>query len=124
MKKYFLIIFLIAYLIISIIFKPIIPCMFHTITGLYCPGCGVSRMIISIFKFDFYQAFRYNPLLFIMLPFFIILIVNYVYSIMLKKVPLYKKINNKVWILFVIILVLYAIIRNIYLPLSPTVIST
>ena len=123
MKKYLLIIFLIAYLIVSIVFKPVIPCMFHVITGLYCPGCGVSRMLISILKLDFYQAFRYNPLLFIMLPFILALLINYIYCIIFKKSTIYKKINNKVWISFVIILILYGIIRNIYLSLSPTIVN-
>ena len=27
-----------------------IPCVFHEITHLYCLGCGISRMFISIFQ--------------------------------------------------------------------------
>lgn len=41
-----------------------IPCIFHEITGFYCPGCGVTRMIESLVHGEFYQAFRYNPLVF------------------------------------------------------------
>ena len=36
-----------------------IPCIFHELTGFYCPGCGLTRAIASIVKLDFYQAFRY-----------------------------------------------------------------
>ena len=60
-----------------------IPCPFHFITGLYCPGCGITRMIKSILKLDFYQAFRYNQLLFILLPFFIIIIIDLFISIII-----------------------------------------
>ena len=49
-----------------------IPCIFHKFTGLYCPGCGITRMIFSIFELNFYQAFRYNPLIFIFFPFLIL----------------------------------------------------
>jgi len=44
---------------------PILPCIFNKITGLYCPGCGMTRAVNSCFKFNFYQAFRFNALLFI-----------------------------------------------------------
>ena len=47
-------------------------CLFHKITGLYCPGCGVTRMLDAIFHFSFYQAFRYNPLAFVLLVLFVI----------------------------------------------------
>lgn len=48
-----------------------IPCPFHKITGLKCPGCGVSRMIVSILRLDLAAAFKYNPFLFITVPFLI-----------------------------------------------------
>lgn len=54
-----------------LIFKEGIPCAFHEMTGMYCTGCGGTRMVISILKLQFYQAFRYNPFLFITLPFLI-----------------------------------------------------
>lgn len=124
MKKIIFIIILVLYLLISIVFHPVIPCIFHEVTGFYCPGCGISRMLISILKFDFYQAFRYNPLLFIMLPFAFLLIINHIYSTINKKQSLYKKINNKVWIILCVVLIIYGIVRNIYVPLSPTIINT
>lgn len=52
-----------------------IPCPIKLITGLYCPGCGVSRMCLSIIKLDFQSAYHYNPCLFILSPFIIILFI-------------------------------------------------
>ena len=69
---YTLIMFAILNIVYYFIFKTFIPCLIHKITGLYCPGCGISRMLISIFHFDFYQAYRYNPWLFILLILFIL----------------------------------------------------
>lgn len=37
------------------------PCMFHAITGLYCPGCGGTRAVISFIKCDFIRSFYYHP---------------------------------------------------------------
>ena len=43
-------------LICNLAGRPLIPCMFHQITGLYCPGCGVSRMCLALFRLDFVSA--------------------------------------------------------------------
>ena len=45
-----------------------IPCVFHLVTGLKCPGCGVSRMLLSLFRLDFSAAFEYNAVLLCILP--------------------------------------------------------
>ena len=123
MKKItkYIIIFIIAlsYLIIGNKFKIYIPCLFHEVTHLYCPGCGITRMLFSIIKLDFYQAFRYNMLLFILFPFGSFLIIENYYSLAINKTPLYKKINSKVWIILIIILLIYGLLRNIYPPLAP-----
>lgn len=37
-----------------------IPCLFHFVTGWYCPGCGASRALRSLLHLDFGQALRYN----------------------------------------------------------------
>ena len=43
-----------------------IPCAFHEVTGLSCPGCGVSRMCLSLLRLDFASAFRFNPCIFVL----------------------------------------------------------
>lgn len=37
-------------------------------TGLYCPGCGVSRMCLRLLRLDLAGAFRANALLLMALP--------------------------------------------------------
>ena len=37
-----------------------IPCVFHLLTGWYCPGCGASRALRALLHFDLGQALRYN----------------------------------------------------------------
>ena len=96
-----------------------IPCLFHKITNLYCPGCGITRMIFSIIELDFYQAFRYNPLLFILLVCY--LIIKLIEIIRKKKIaikPIYSY-----YLLFITII--YGILRNIdaFSYLIPTVVK-
>ena len=49
-----------------------IPCVFREITGLYCPGCGMTRLVISLLELDPVQAFRYNMLAFFLAPMYLI----------------------------------------------------
>ena len=39
-----------------------IPCVFFSITGVECPGCGMTRAILSAFKLDFKEAFYYHKM--------------------------------------------------------------
>lgn len=40
------------------------PCMFHEITGLYCPGCGGTRAVKAFFVGHIVKSFLYNPVVF------------------------------------------------------------
>lgn len=57
----------------SIAFLLNIKCIFKTLTGYICPGCGMTRAFLSIIHLDFKSAFNYNPMIF-MMPVFIIYI--------------------------------------------------
>lgn len=46
-----------------------IPCVFHLLTGLLCPGCGITRAIFSLLQFDVSAAFSYNPMAFVILAY-------------------------------------------------------
>lgn len=37
------------------------PCLFHFITGLYCPGCGGTRAIRALFHGEILKSFCYHP---------------------------------------------------------------
>lgn len=45
-----------------------LPCPFHALTGLWCPGCGVSRMCLALLRQDFAAAWGYNPGLMLLSP--------------------------------------------------------
>ena len=37
------------------------PCIFHKITGYYCPGCGGTRAVYALFCGNLLDCFRYQP---------------------------------------------------------------
>jgi|SRR5699024_5347583 len=54
--------------VLSPTFNIHIPCPFKYVTGLDCPGCGMTRASLAILDGNFYQAFRWNMLVFILAP--------------------------------------------------------
>ncbi len=38
-------------------------CLFHALTGLYCPGCGGTRALYWLLHGEFFRSLRYNLLL-------------------------------------------------------------
>lgn len=100
-----------------------IPCFFHKLTGLYCPGCGITRMIISILHFDLYQAFRFNPLIFILVicAIFYQIVKLITFKLSTKEIHL----NNYIYIGLLFITIIFGIARNIpfFSNLAPTIIK-
>ncbi|MBQ7016859.1 MAG: DUF2752 domain-containing protein [Firmicutes bacterium] len=43
-----------------------IPCLYVITTGLRCPGCGSTRMMLALLRLDFTAAFSYNPVVFVL----------------------------------------------------------
>jgi hypothetical protein len=45
-----------------------IPCLWKTIFGFHCPGCGLTTALISLMNLDFRGAFERNWMIFIVMP--------------------------------------------------------
>ncbi|MGV0939121.1 DUF2752 domain-containing protein [Empedobacter sp. ULE_I140] len=95
-----------------------IKCMFHEITGLWCPGCGGQRAFSLLVNGHFLQSLRYN----LILPFALYICVQLYYAI-IENIFLGKPMSGKLHLPesfarnFLIFLLVYSILRNI--PLSP-----
>jgi len=88
------------------------PCLFHWLTGLYCPGCGSTRAMHQLLHLHFLAALRFNSLLVLSLPILGLAC--------LGRGPVYRAFLQPVtpW-LAAIILIAYWIARNIpYAPFS------
>lgn len=92
-------------------------CVFHSVTGYYCPGCGSQRAIHNLVHLNLARTIH-NNLLFI--PAGLLVGYHYSYSYVNKKLNLnlpnlfYYKVTP--WIILAVI-VLFGILRN--LPFFP-----
>lgn len=93
-------------------------CIFHSITGLYCPGCGAGRACYSILHGRFLDAFCYNPLMTVLLPLIGLYITARVVDwIITGGNHIDRKINVKFLTGVLIAVVIYGVLRNI--PVFP-----
>ena len=53
-----------------------IRCPFRAVTGIPCPGCGLSRAVFSAAALNFKAAFSYHPLFFLA-PFYLFAAIHY-----------------------------------------------
>ena len=81
-------------------------CMFHQLTGLYCPGCGATRALSAMLHGDLKSSLHNNLLLFPLLALIAVLIVKP--EISLKR---------PVAVAIVAVVLLFTILRNI--PFAP-----
>ena len=91
-----------------------IGCMVKYLFGVPCPGCGLTRAWLAVFRGDFSAAFAWHPL-FWAAPVFIIWGVLYNGAVFKKRIY-----NNILWYGALTIYIGVYIIRMIYLfPLTP-----
>ena len=103
----------IVYFIINRLTGFYIPCLFRLITGLKCPGCGITHSLFALINLDFKEAFNQNPLVFIYLPFIFLyyIYISYIY-LTNKKDNILTKIPNYIMIFIVVITLVYGVVRN------------
>ncbi|MDE6338793.1 MAG: DUF2752 domain-containing protein [Muribaculaceae bacterium] len=87
-------------------------CMFHTVTGWDCPGCGSQRMLHALLHGNLREAWNYNAFLLVSLPFILFLLVL---ELAYKKYPrLYMRVHSvPVVVAVCIVIVAWGIGRNL-----------
>lgn len=86
-------------------------CLFKNLFDIECAGCGGTRMFMSLLKLDFYQAFRYNPYVFLLL---IVGILYGLYCIIMKVLKKKVYIPNIKWLyVFLVMTFLFMLFRNL-----------
>lgn len=89
-----------------------IPCPVHYFTGFKCPGCGVSRMFISLMKLDFKSAFEANRLLLVTLPVIASLLFVYFFRYIKTGSRKISKAENIIYIVLIILFFIFGVVRN------------
>lgn len=90
-----------------------LPCVFHSITGLECPGCGITRMCVYLLHLDFKNAFYSNQMLFILLPVLAYLFGSYMLSYIRNGCFSMSKKQTVLTYICIGFLLLFAVYRNI-----------
>lgn len=91
-------------------------CVFVTLTGYQCPGCGTQRAIHCLLHGDLSGALHYNAALLVVIP--VILVYFYAELRRTTRVRLYNALNSTPAILTVAaFIVSWWILRNIFWPL-------
>ena len=108
-------------IILVLIFE--IQCPWKTNFNFDCAGCGTTRMLKALFNLKIYQSFRFNPLMFCLL---VITVIYLIYIMICKTIKKgYYKLKNRDLVILLIIVIIFAIIRNIPIfdYLKPTIIK-
>ena len=90
-----------------------LPCLFHEVTGWYCPGCGISRMSVSLVQLDFAAAWGYNPAVLVALPLLIYYTADMTFRYVKGKRPSTGKLHNIILYLLIGYFLVFGILRNL-----------
>lgn len=61
------------------------PCIFHYITGLYCPGCGGTRAVIALLSGKVFLSFILHPIVIYIVIFFLVFLCRFIKSIIYNE---------------------------------------
>jgi len=93
-------------------------CYLHSLTGLYCPGCGGTRCVSALLHLQPAEALRKNALVFVSLPFIAIWITRtWWHWVAQKSKRSSRPVNAKFMISLVVVVLLFGVLRN--LPWEP-----
>jgi len=92
-------------------------CVFHRLTGLYCPGCGALRALHDLVHGDIWGAIKMNSLFILSLPLMGYLVYQCHILPPEKRIQIHEVLSARaVWLIFWVILGFW-ILRNI--PIFP-----
>ena len=89
-------------------------CLFRLMTGLPCPGCGLTHAALALCRGEWKESLRYHPLL---LPVLFVL-----FTALFRKVGIFRILHeNRYFYLLAVgaLLILYAVRLILYFPGGP-----
>lgn len=90
-----------------------IPCLFRLVTGLKCPGCGMTHMALCLLRGDLSGAFYENPVVLMLLPIGLILAIRLTVRYLRTGNKRLTKWENRVVIAMIVLLIGFGIARNL-----------
>ena len=94
------------------------PCVSYTLFHFHCPGCGLTRSVLALLNGDILLSIRQN-----FIPVFSIIAGAWLYIELVlyvfNKKPPFTLLKTKYLWAFLIILLIYTVVRNIFTALAP-----
>jgi len=88
-------------------------CLFHSFTGLQCPGCGSQRMLHALLHGDFKAAWHFNAFLICFTPVVALLALSEIFPLRFPR--LFRALHSPIAIILISLsIVLWTIGRNIF----------
>ena len=96
-------------------------CIFHTVTGLECPGCGSQRAIHQILSGNIVEALKYNALVVAAIPYLFLWAGLHLWEKLTKNSKLKERIRSIYGILYhdkavyiiLSVVIIFWIVRNL-----------
>ena len=93
-------------------------CLFHSVTGLYCPGCGAGRALDALFHLKIGDALQSNLLFTLSLPLGAAFLVKWYVSVVSgREVMKFLQITGTGAIIYAVITGVFFVARNV--PAAP-----
>lgn len=89
-------------------------CMFHSLTGLECPGCGSQRAVHALMHGEIALAWSYNPLIFILAPLIPLMLAVSLMPRRLGRLGVWLE-SRQAALTLLFLIVIWTIVRNLFL---------
>ncbi|MHB1454354.1 MAG: DUF2752 domain-containing protein [Saccharofermentanales bacterium] len=86
-------------------------CLLRRTIGIPCPGCGMTRATFALLRLDFAAAFTFHPLVYVIVPFIIVLSV-----LLLTKRTTFKKSTPYIIAIMACMVIVYIIRMILFYP--------
>lgn len=90
-----------------------LPCPFRTLTGWWCPGCGLTRATHHLLRGDLTQALRFNLLVLLVLAAFAVGWLSWLLAASGRPVRWVRRVPITVQVAAGSLLVGFAVVRNL-----------
>ena len=91
-----------------------IPCVFRKITGLLCPGCGITHLCVDLAHLRIREAFYDNPACFVVLPVLAVIVGRMEWRYVREGSVRTTRVENVLLGMMVAGLIVYGILRNVF----------
>lgn len=88
-------------------------CWIRSVTGFPCPGCGSTRAVICLFRFQFREALQFHPLIFLTIA----VIVYYIVKALRRDIKnIYKAEKYAGFAIVIIFITIYVLRMILFFP--------